>query len=169
MLCTVLSVSVSMPSHLSLSFPATVRHTKTREPRRGRLGLLAPLFRGSSLERRPQLDDRSAVSLSVCYAYALRPTHCHWLPATAAGTPPHTHMLPVAANAQALSVAPTPMQGRSGRCACPHYGTCALHARTTCPRRGPPWAPGVSVVCSCVRLSCGDTPCRLSMGPAVSM
>jgi hypothetical protein len=27
----------------------------------------------------------------------------------------------------------------------------ALHARTTCPRRGPPWAPGVSVVCSCVR------------------
>ena len=45
----------------------------------------------------------------------------------------------------------------------------ALHARTTCPRRGPPWAPGVSVVCSCVRLSCGDTPCRLSMGPAVSM
>ena len=99
MLCTVLSVSVSMPSHLSLSFPATVRHTKTREPRRGRSAPL--LFLGSTSFALSVvcLDDRSAVSLSVGYAYALRPTHCHWLPATAAGTPPHTHMLPVAANA----------------------------------------------------------------------
>ena len=79
-------------------------------------------------------SDFASRPLSMSVGYRQYPPTAHALPLATRdgrGHAHHTHMLPVAANAQAtrhfdekaltLSVAPTPMQGRSGRCACPHY------------------------------------------------
>ena len=104
-------------------------HKNPRAPQRGRYGAwLLFLFFAARLA----LSRRPLCGVAVG-RLRLRAT-AHALPlATRDGRghpPTHTCSL-WPPNAQELSVAPTPMQGRSGRCACPHY------LRTTCPHYMP--------------------------------
>ena len=124
--------SRSRKSHAG-SHVSTSKRDKTRETADWRLGTRTPC---------------RALALSRVMSHSDHPTCSLW-PST-----PSDETL----GRVGIAIERGPMQGRSGRC--PHYISVympALHARTTCPRRGPPWAPGVSVVCSCVRLSGCDT------------